>query len=190
MKVVIKSIETRLLEDFLYFFDNKGFTDNPDWAKCYCHFYHFDGDNKGFAQQTSEDNREASKQMILSGIMNGYLAYLEDKPVGWCNANLKEKYSRLPIDEETNYSPEGKIASIVCFLIDPGYRRQGIARQLLNHVCIDFQKKGYDFIDAYPVKGASSEAHNYHGPFSMYASHGFATYKEFKDFYVVRKKLS
>lgn len=190
MEVKIKTLNPQLLEDFLHFFDNKGFSDNPDWAKCYCHFYHFEGDNKGFAKQTSEDNRKASKQMILSGKMNGYLAYLDDKPVGWCNANLKENYSRLSRDEEINYPSEGKTASIVCFLIDPSYRRQGIASQLLDHVCTDFQEKGYGFIEAYPVKGASSDAHNYHGPFSMYAAQGFTTYKEFEDFYIVRKKLS
>ena len=41
MEIKIKSLEPELIDDFLYFFDNVAFTDNPDWSVCYCHFHHF-----------------------------------------------------------------------------------------------------------------------------------------------------
>ncbi len=186
MDIQIKSLTPEILEDFLYFFDKVGFSDNPDWAICYCHFYHFAGTNKQFNKRTAEQNRKASKELILSGKMNGYIAYLDGKPIGWCNVNSKENYAKIPYEEES----EAKIASLICFVIAPSHRKQGIARKLLRYVCTSSQKKGYDFIEVYPRKGENlSDAHSYRGPTSLYNSEGFSIYKEFKEYYVMRKSL-
>jgi len=40
MDITIKRLESRLLEDFLLFFDHIGLVDYKDWERCYCHFYH------------------------------------------------------------------------------------------------------------------------------------------------------
>ena len=48
MSVIIKSLGPELTDDFLYFFDNLAFSDNPEWAGCYCHFYHFKGKPTNF----------------------------------------------------------------------------------------------------------------------------------------------
>ncbi len=186
MDVMIKVLSPDILEDFLYYFDNVGFSDNPDWAACYCHFYHFSGSNKKFLKRTAEENRKASRQLILSGKMNGFIAYLDEKPVGWCNINSKQNYAKIPYKEKTR----SKIASLICFVIAPSHRKQGIARKLLKYACSYYQNKDFNIIEAYPKKGEElSDAHSYHGPFSLYTSEGFFIYKEFKDYYVMHKKL-
>ncbi len=186
LDIQIKSLTPDILEDFLYFFDKVGFTDNPDWAICYCHFYHFAGSNKQFNKRTAEQNRKASKELILSGKMNGFIAYLDEKPIGWCNVNKKENYAKIPYEEES----EAKIASLICFVVAPSHRKQGVAKQLLIYACSSSKEKGYDLIEVYPRKGEKlSDAHSYRGPFSLYTSEGFSIYKEFKDYYVMRKKL-
>ena len=117
------------LEDWIYFFDKVGFADNPDWCGCFCRYYHFAGSNKKWEKQTREENRDASVNLIISGIMHGFLAYLDDNPIGWCNVNSRENYAK----ELYKYDLEGKqIAGIVCFLISHTYRKQGIARKLMN----------------------------------------------------------
>ncbi|MFX0106014.1 MAG: GNAT family N-acetyltransferase [Candidatus Hodarchaeota archaeon] len=186
MDIVIKPLSPDLIDDFLYYFDKIAFSDNPDWATCYCHFYHFAGTTKQFLKRSAEENRIKSKELILAGKMNGLIAYLDEKPVGWCNINSKENFARIPFEEELN----DKIASLICFIIAPSYRKQGIARQLLRYVCSNFKAKGFDLIEAYPRKGKNlSDAHSYRGPFSLYTSEGFTIYKKFKDFYVMRKNL-
>ena len=190
MTITIKALTPKLLDDFLFFFDNLAFTDNPDWAKCYCHFYHFNGTGKKFQKTTAKENREASKQLILEEKMQGYLAYKDDeKPIGWCNANEKNRYSKPMLGKKIIKASGGKIASIVCFIIAPGYRRQGLARQLLKTACSDFKSKGYNILEAYPRKGELTDAMHYHGPFSLYESEGFTKHQEFKDYYIVRKSL-
>lgn len=186
MDIKIKSLTPDILEDFLYFFENVGFSDNPDWATCYCHFYHFAGKNKKFFKRTAEENRNTSKELILTGKMNGLIAYLDEKPVGWCNVNSKDNYAKIPYEEKS----KAKIASLICFVVAPSHRKQGIARKLLRFACSSSQNNGYDLIEVYPQKGEElSDAHSYRGPISLYLSERFSIYKEFKDYYVMRKEL-
>jgi ribosomal protein S18 acetylase RimI-like enzyme len=186
LDIDIKALTPEFVDDFLFYFDNVAFSDNPDWASCYCHFYHFKGKINDFSRRTAEDNRESSKELILSGNMNGFIAYHDNEPVGWCNVNSKQKYAKIPFEEE---SPE-KIVSLVCFIIAPSYRKRGIARKLLRYACSSSKDKGYDLFEVYPRKGKSlSDAHSYRGPISLYTSEGFSIYKEFKDYYVMRKLL-
>ncbi|MFW9828842.1 MAG: GNAT family N-acetyltransferase [Candidatus Thorarchaeota archaeon] len=186
MNIQIKALTPDILDDFLYFFDNIAFSDNPDWATCYCHFYHFKGKIEEFFKRTAEENRKSSQELIISGKMKGFLAYLDNKVVGWCNANSKENYAKIPFEEESKY----KIISIICFVIAPLYRKQGIARSLLKHVLSYYKEKNYDLIEVYPRKGdLLSDAHSYRGPKSLYTSEGFSTYREFRDHYVMHKNL-
>ncbi|MFX1568608.1 MAG: GNAT family N-acetyltransferase [Promethearchaeota archaeon] len=184
--IKIRALSPDTLEDFLYYFDNIAFSDNPDWATCYCHFYHFPGKPKQFFKRTAEENRNSSEKLILSRKMNGYLVYIDEKPVGWCNVNSKENYAKIPFKEKA----QNKIASLICFVVAPSYRKQGIARSLLRHACSDTKDNGYKIFEVYPRKGEKlSDAHSYRGPVSLYLSEGFSIYKEFKDYYVMRKIL-
>jgi GNAT superfamily N-acetyltransferase len=187
MELEIKLLIPDLIDDFLYFFDEVGFADNPDWASCYCQFYHFKGSRQEWTKITKDQNRNASKTLILSGDMQGFLAYLGGKPIGWCNANSKENYQNLLYKEKVN--SEERIASIVCFLISFPYRKKGIAKLLLKYICRYFQKKNYDYIESYPRKNATADAHNYHGTYSMYLSERFYVEKKLKHSLVMRKKL-
>jgi len=189
MDLKIQPLTPDLIGNFLNYFDNIGFTDNPEWAVCYCYFHHCPGGLKVFSKQTKEENRTASIQLINSGKLKGFIAYDNDKPVGWCKADLKENFLSLPDDDEILTSERGKIASIACFLIAPDYRKQGIARKLLEFACSYFKNQNYEYVEGYPRIGDHSDAHHYHGPLSLYTSVGFTVFKEIDKFYVVRKKL-
>lgn len=187
MDIIIRPLTSDLMEDFLHFFDNIGFVNNPDWAGCYCQFYHTEGSRKKWAKRSKEQNRNSSKALITSGKMKGFLAYLDGKPIGWCNANSKDNYSYVLFEDEANN--EKKVAAVVCFLIAPSIRNKGIARLLLKKACEYYKDKKYDYIESYPVKKDKSDTHNYHGPYSLFISEGFSIFKELKGIYVMRKAL-
>lgn len=189
MEITINPISKELTDDFLYFFDKVAFTDNKEWAGCYCYFYHFDRSDEKWERQTGESNRQCAVKLIQEGKMKGYLAYLDGKPIGWCNVNDKINYSRLMSNMELWDETEEKVCSIVCFIISPEYRRKGVASQILGTICDDYSKRGYQYIEAYPRKGELTSAQHYHGPLSMYIKAGFLLYKEFSQYDIVRKKL-
>ncbi len=182
----IKKLTPQLKDDFLYLFDKLAFVDNPDWAGCYCQFYRCPEEEWG--GRTAQINRVCSAQMIQKGDMNGFLAYVDGKPVAWCYADDRSKFTRLDgFYGECENSL--KIGAVVCFVVAPEYRRKGIAKRLLEYAAEDFKKRGYDALDAYPRLDGKTEAENYHGPVQMYLRQGFVKEKEIGSFAVVRKRL-
>ena len=187
--VTVKPLTAEILDDFLYFFDRVAFSDNPDWASCYCTYYHIACSDGQWAGRSKEENRKCAREGIMAGKMKGHLAYVNGSPVGWCNANDKENYARVTADENLRGPAQDKVGAIVCFIIGPGYRKKGIARQLLEEACAVFLREGYGYAEAYPRKEASNDAHHYHGPLSMYQKAEFQVYREYPDFFMVRKRL-
>ena len=186
MNITIKPLTPELIKDYLFFFDNMVFTENPDWSACYCFSFHFTGTND---QWNREDNRASVINYINENRMTGYLAYSDNRPVGWCNVNNRLNYERLLKYYDLIDNPNDKVCSIVCFVISPELRRKGIARKLLEQVCTDYSSQDYDYIEAYPGKGKLSCEHHYKGPLELYEKFNFEIEKEYNDFFVVRKKL-
>src|SRR6185295_2916243 len=75
--IVVERLTPARRADFLRFFDHQqgaAFADNPEWAKCYCHYYHVP---KAIVWNTLDGaaNRAAMTARIDVGEMDGFLAY-------------------------------------------------------------------------------------------------------------------
>jgi ribosomal protein S18 acetylase RimI-like enzyme len=186
MDIEIRPLSPALLKEYLFFFDNMIFTDNPDWSKCYCYSFHFTGPS---TEWTEENNRSAVSRLITLEQMRGFLAYDGSQPVGWCNANDRNNYARLIELYDLVDNSADRAASIVCFVVSPGYRKKGIASALLERTCSDYSSLGYDYLEAYPGKNMHTCEDHYKGPMSMYEKSGFKIHQETRDFIVVRKYL-
>ncbi|MBT3275756.1 MAG: GNAT family N-acetyltransferase [Spirochaetales bacterium] len=179
------SIET--LNDFLYFFDNITFREHPDWGVCYCYSFHFVGTAAEWNNR--EKNRASVIDLISTGKMHGYLAYTGGTPIGWCNANDKNAFSRLKLNKELWDVQPAPTASVVCFLIAPEYRGLGVARKLLTRVCSDFSKLSYEIVEAYPDKDPISNEDNCAGPLALYKGLGFEKIKSTDESYIMQKRI-
>ncbi len=219
MELIIRPVSAENLDDYLQFFDRDGFSDNPDWAGCYCAFNHIT-DEEGWQARTGLQNREYVSDKIREGKLNGYLAYSEGHVVGWVNADDRLAYKRLcgepgyleaglvfdpgaVLEDAGSVSREagpagitdltGKTAltgkAIVCYLIRPDMRGKGVASALLERVVADAAAQGYDFVEAFPINGASSCAGEYHGPAVMYEKAGFQKVLSFPEINVWRIRL-
>lgn len=185
MDIEIRPLTKDLKDDYLFLFDNMVHKENPEWSKCYCNDFHFLGD-------VETCTHKASRAMIIDRIntdeLSGYLVFKNGSPIGWCNANNRSNYQRLLRDFDLIDNPEDIVCSLVCFLIHPDYRRQGISQKILERIIHDYSKMDYDYIEVYPKKGKSSES-NFKGPLELYKKYGFKINKEHDDYYVMRKKL-
>jgi ribosomal protein S18 acetylase RimI-like enzyme len=121
--------------------------------------------------------------------MSGYLAFHEKKPVGWCNANNRLYFQRLLKYYDLVDNSEDKVCSIVCFVISPELRRNGIAQKILEQIITDYSSLDYDYLEAYPGKGNLSSEKHYKGPLKLYEKYNFKIIREHPDYYVVRKYL-
>jgi GNAT superfamily N-acetyltransferase len=194
----IERLTPKLGADYLRFFDHEkgpAFADNPEWAKCYCHYYEvpvavswpsFDG----------PANRDAMDARIASGEMGGFLAYAGDEVVGWVNAQpyhkLAHACARLKIPAPPLPVPLHEAAAIVCFVTAPEWRRRGVARALLEGALSNFAARGIQLVDAFPwVVGPEDTAatDHYHGSPAMFAAAGFVEIARHANVTVVRKPL-
>jgi GNAT superfamily N-acetyltransferase len=185
--VRIKALSAGNSEDFLRFFDGEAFSDNADWSFCYCQCFYEDHREIVWKDQTAERNRLMACSRIADGSMQGYLAYLGDEPVGWCNAAPRHLLRAL--DDEPTPDAE-KIGAIVCFLVAPPHRGKGIARLLLDAACAGLAAQGLEIAEANPEPDARTDADNHIGPLSLYLKAGFTIHREDDDGTVyVRRSL-
>ena len=182
----VRELIPGLLDDYLSFFDGDAFADHPEWAFCYCRLHHFPHEQRKWRDTTAIENREAVIRLINDGTLRGFLAYCDDRPVGWCNAGPRSRMTTVPEYDE----PEAdQIGSIMCFVVTKEHRRLGVARQLLEAACRGFAAQGLKFAEGYPLKDVEGESANHCGPLDLYLSAGFERYWEDEDVIVVRRSL-
>ncbi len=177
----VERLDPRRRDDYLRFFDHEqgaAFADNPDWAKCYCHFFHVPA-SLDWGAFDAGANRTAIAARIEVGEMDGFLAYAGDEVVGWLNAQPLNKlphcWGRLGIAAPPVDVAPADLAAIVCFVIAPSWRRRGVARALLAGAVRSLAARGIRRVYAFPREvpdGAAASAH-YQGPEALFREAGF-----------------
>jgi GNAT superfamily N-acetyltransferase len=160
------------IDDWLRFFDQDAFADNPDWASCYCLEPHVPA-TPDLPERAWRDTRAAVAGRLRSGTTFGYLAYVGERPVGWVNASFRSDYGLYRLVDRGG--PESRLViGVSCFVIAPPFRRHGVASALLDRVIEDAPARGASWIEGYPHnKPEPSDAGHFRGPRSMYEARGF-----------------
>jgi ribosomal protein S18 acetylase RimI-like enzyme len=186
-RIEVKPLTVGRMDGYLRFFDQKAFTDNPRWAGCYCYFPYHDPAETRWPERSAQDNRAAICASIRAGTAMGYLAYIDEEVVGWCNAAPRRLYPMLQDEPAPDSERTG---TIFCFIVAPALRGRRIASALLDAACAGLAAQGLRFAEARPVKQATTEAGNHLGPLAMYLAVGFSIVREDDEGNVyVRKRL-
>jgi GNAT superfamily N-acetyltransferase len=182
--VEIVPLRRELKDDYLRFF-----ADNPAWASCYCVSYTLNMPPADFEERTAAENRAERAAQIERGAASGVLAYAGGKVVGWCHAAPR---TALPLlDSTPGFEAEdaASTGAIVCYVIAPSYRGQGLASRLLDGACAMLRDGGLRRVNAYPPASAGTDAGSYHGRLGMYMDAGFERVRDAGRYVVVRKAL-
>jgi ribosomal protein S18 acetylase RimI-like enzyme len=133
---------------------------------------------------------------IATSEMEGYLAYAREEVVGWMNAQpyskLRYACARMRIAEPKLPVTPHDAAAIVCFVIAPARRRQGVARALLAAGLTNLAARGIALVDAFPWNVGPDDTKatdHYHGTLSMFTDAGFEPIATHENVTVVRKTL-
>ena len=195
MNIAIKPLTPAFIRDYFDFFDNRAFTDDSPY-RCYCQLYQMTKEMYQSEYHTAAGtdfgavSRKIAERQIVSGVLQGYLAFVDDVAIGWCNANDK---SNFPVESCTGahfYAPaEKREKAVVCFEIAPDFRGKGVATALLQKVISDAKANGYIAIESFPVIRSERYEWDSAGPIRLYEKAGFVKVAEEKDFIVMRKEL-
>lgn len=172
MNYTVKPLSPDLAETFTTYLGSLDFNHAPHWATCYCMFYQTNCSQEEWQNRTGPENRSAAAKLIKEGSMKGYLAFAGDECIGWCNANDARQYIRLE-EEMKPVIRDLKVGCVICYVIHPEYRNQGVARLLLKHALADFKAEGYDAVLAIPLDRKDEPENLYRGTVKMYTEQGF-----------------
>lgn len=195
MQLKIKKLTPDLAEDYVHFFDVTPHDNQVEENKCYCVTWRSDESyarNPNHWFDTREERRRHATEFVQDGSIQGYLAFVGEEIVGWCNANadcnLGLGYLRAFWDIEQPAAGQ-RIKSVFCFVIAPHMQRKGVATQLLQRVCQDAAAEGFDFVQAYVYEDPNAVPHDFRGPLAMYLGCGFSIHSRRDGRAVVRKPL-
>jgi GNAT superfamily N-acetyltransferase len=197
MNIDIRKLTPNLAEDYAHFFDTTPHDDGE--TKCYCVTWcgdniYLNGGSHWFPSPM--ERRVHAVQRVKDGDIQGYLAYCDDRIVGWCNANTKAdcreciNYLRSDVGVPLEECCAGeKIKFVFCFAVAPDVQRKGVATRMLEYICEDAAADGFDFVEAFVYEKVTAPAHDFRGPLTMYEKCGFVRHAEKDGKVVVRKPL-
>lgn len=143
---------------------------------CWCMYYRESGRPALPAGVRLQDQRRRQLQALAgSEPAAGLLAYRDGQPVGWVALGPREQFAKLqrsPVMKPVDAQP---VWSVVCFVVPPAHRRQGIASALLQAAVAYARAQGATLLEAYPVdkQPPGRDDWLWHGAKSMYDKAGF-----------------
>lgn len=152
---------------------------------CYCMYYRRSGRHDAPRGMTrSEANKRALKALVARGIVPGLIGYESGRPIGWISLGPREDYGRLARSPVMKPVDDLRVWSIVCFVVDPGARRRGVADAMLRGAIAWARRRGATLVEAYPCdKGEKAPDDSmWFGAKSMFDRSGFVE--------VARRKLT
>jgi GNAT superfamily N-acetyltransferase len=143
---------------------------------CWCMCYRESGRQAWPAGLTPAQARKRRlRALAAADPPPGLIGYRGRTPVGWISLGPRADYARLqrspvmkPVDDEP-------VWSVVCFVVPPEFRHQGVATALLQGA-IDYAcRRGITLLEAYPIDKAERGRDEWlwHGAKSMFDKAGF-----------------
>lgn len=156
-------------------------------AHCYCVAW-WVATWEGWSDRTSEQNLDLRNQLLESGEYDGYLAYLGDVPVGWCQVGPRDRLAKLV--KAFELAPDPDTWAITCFHIVPGARGKGVAGRMLQAVVGDLRTRGVRRVEGFPRRGEGHPPEEvWTGTESMFESAGFRVVADNEKFPVLAIEL-
>jgi GNAT superfamily N-acetyltransferase len=185
----VEDVTPERVADYQAFFDHDAFRDFPAWRSCYCMETHRTQTDEEWAVRTAADNRRDMSKGIEEGKVTALLAYVDGKPVGWCNYGETTRLNGVMHRFGLHAGEQQGVGSLACFVIAAPYRKHGVATALLEAALDRLRARGLRVVEAYPARNPDSPQSNYRGPLQMFLRAGFEPHRETERHLIVRKTL-
>jgi GNAT superfamily N-acetyltransferase len=120
---------------------------------CWCMYYRVSGKDvlTRPGESRSARSKAALKKLAAQDPPPGLIGYRGTTPVGWISLGPREDYAKLAKSPVMKPVDEQPVWSIVCFVVPSEFRKQGVARELLDGAVRYAKKRGARLLEAYPV---------------------------------------
>lgn len=97
------------------------------------------------------DREQAMRRLCEQENPPGVVSYSDGVPVGWCSIGPRAEITRLVRSTLIRPIDEVPVWSIICVVVRPGHRRQGVAVRMLQDAVEYASSRGAPAVEAYPV---------------------------------------
>ncbi len=122
--------------------------------------------------------KERLRRGIESGTTFGVLAFDGETPIGWCTYGPRDSLPRLNRARSLRCDDSSRVWSVPCFFVLRNYRRQGVAKVLLDHALGTMAERGVEIVEGYPAApskdGSYIAAFSWTGTMGLFEKAGFA----------------
>jgi GNAT superfamily N-acetyltransferase len=142
------------------------------YSGCWCMWWRESA--KDFERNGNAGN--AMRSLVRDDRVPGMLAYRDGQPVGWVSVAPRPEFPRIERSPTLKPIDDRPVWSVVCFFIDRGHRRSGVARALLRTAVDRAAENGARLVEAYPVDPRErdyADAEAYTGVVPLFEAAGF-----------------
>jgi GNAT superfamily N-acetyltransferase len=143
---------------------------------CWCMYYRRSGEPAVPPGMTRAGKNRADLEALAGADPPaGLIGYRGRRPVGWISLGPREDFRKLARSPVMKPVDDAPVWSIVCFVVPAEFRRQGVARALLEGAIAFARSRGVRLLEAYPVdrRGRAADESLWFGTRSMYDAAGF-----------------
>jgi ribosomal protein S18 acetylase RimI-like enzyme len=166
---------------------------------CFCSYFHFEGDKNAWQARLAfepEANRQELAERARRTTLSGVVATLPTGAViGWMKlepaTGLSKLYAQRPYRALPSFDGDrSAVYCVGCFLVDPAYRRRGVARSLLRTGLELAKQRGGRAVEAFPRRADGvRDEELFTGPLTLFTSEGFGIVSEQSQYPVLRHVL-
>lgn len=141
---------------------------------CTCQYWRMT--SAEYSRADREERLIALRAQLAETPAPGMLAYVDGEAAGWVGFGPRERIGRLVRSRTIPKVDDMPVWAVYCFTVRVGYRRQGIARALLDGLIDYAREHGAPALEAYPVDTAGRRIHGtaaYVGTAGMFERAGF-----------------
>lgn len=116
------------------------------------------------------------RQLCERPIAPGLIAYVEAEPAGWIAVGPRTDFERLRRSRTLPPIDDLPVWSVVCLVVRARFRRQGVARALIEGAVAYATSQGAQVIEAYPIETQGqrvSASLAFMGTTSLFGAAGF-----------------
>jgi GNAT superfamily N-acetyltransferase len=131
----------------------------------------------GWGERSAGENLALREVLLARGEYDGYLAYADGVPAGWCQVGPRDRLGKLA--RQFELAPDAGTWAISCFLVRPASRGRGVAGTLLAAVLDDLPRRGARRVEAFPKRGERLGAEDlWNGPEALLRGAGFTVVRD------------
>jgi GNAT superfamily N-acetyltransferase len=145
-----------------------------DSQQCWCLYWRLS--SSAYSKAGLEQRERLVRERISHPPAPGMLAYVDGRPIGWCGLGPRTEFERLARSRTIPAIDDRPVWSIVCFLVQTGFRRRGVGKALLLGAIDYARAEGAVGLEAYPVDTGGRRIQTtaaYVGTTAMFEAAGF-----------------